>query len=631
MRRALFLISAWLLLLAGGAFAQYTALDPTRIVPDARVIGTGYSFIGLAEGTAAIYTNPAGLAEATGWQMTSMSGKFLDEYSYLSFSGLYNTNVGTFGLAYAGTSIAGAFATTIEAGSDPNDPIYTFDLSQPEMGNNNSVLALSYGNGLKDLPYLKLVPFADRITVGTTLKLFSAKLYGDAITGGDASGMDMDFGAKFFPPQKWLTFGVAAQNFLPSTLGGKLTYASGHEESYPAVLRAGSVCRVLGKTDSLLHYGEHDVRLMIDFDTYPTFKNYPLVWHLGTEWRPLPILTIRGGIDQDAIGNGAGGLSVVSDNAFGVGLNMGGFNFDYAYHTFAGMPNIDNHYFSLSYAVPAPPVVEIKEKLIVREPKDKTITFADRTGISGTVADPAVKTLKVNDSPTRFSLRGEFSQEATLSTGKNKFAFNAYDSEGKLLQTKVARLLRLVTFPDVPVGYWVDKPISLLAMQKIITGYPNGTFKPEGNITRAEMCTLLMKSLSSEARVAPAKFKDVPIKHWAAKFIALAANQGVVMGYPDKTFRPNGKITRAEGLAMIARFGGISEETYAAQFPDVIGDFWAAKIMAGSYRAGLLDFLKGRNFEPKKALTRAETVEMLFKTQVVQDILAKDLLNWESY
>jgi hypothetical protein len=231
------------------------------------------------------------------------------------------------------------------------------------------------------------------------------------------------------------------------------------------------------------------------------------------------------------------------------------------------------------------------------------------------------------------NLRGEITpSEVGLGEGKNAVLLEGKDQQGKLVASKKVRCLRLKIFPDVRIDYWVAQPISLLAMQGIISGYPNGTFKPLGNITRAEMCTLLMKSetRNPKSETNP-NFQDLKPDHWAAKYIIQAAEQGVVKGYPDGTFRPNGNITRAEGLAMIARFAGIKEEVWTSQFPDISHAFWAAPIISGSYNAGLLEYLKGKDFKPKRLLTRAETVEMLYRTQYVKDLLARDLLNWETY
>ena len=619
-------IAILIILVCVPAWAQYVAQDPTRYVPNGRILGLGKAYIGLADDAGAMYTNPAGLGGISGWQLSSMSGKFLDEYTYLSFSGLYSTDYGVLGIGFAGTSISGAFATTIEAGSDPSDPIYVIDTTQPLMGNYNNAFILSYGNQMMKIPYLNRIPYADRMTVGANLKLFRVSLYGDGIVGGDASGQELDLGVKFFPPQKWMTFGATLQNLLPFSMGGKLHYTSGHEESYPAILELGSAFNILGKENAIRTLGDHELKLMLDLDYHPSLSNYPMVWHIGAEWKPITLLAIRMGLDQDAAGDGKGGITTISDMAYGVGLYFGGFRFDYAYHTFAGAPNITNSFFSLSYAFQPPP--PIKEPIVVEVPPDKHITFESKTAVIGRVVDPRITKLTINGLPLKFGLKGDFSTVVDLKIGKNAIKLNE----------KKVRVLRLITFPDVKIGYWVDIPISLLAMQKIITGYPNGTFKPEGNITRAEMCTLLMKTraqLSSpESRVASLEstgFKDVAVKHWAANYVAQAAKLGVVLGYPDGSFKPSGNITRAEGLAMIARFAKVSEEAYSNQFRDVASTHWAARIISGAYRARILEFLKGKPFEANFKLLRSETVEMLQRTTTVQDILNKDLLNWESY
>lgn len=621
-----------LLCLAVPASAQFVAQDPTRYIPNARVLGMGKAYMGLANDAGSIYTNPAGLAEVSGWQFSSMSGKFLDEYTYLSFSGLYPTPYGTLGIGYAGTSIGGAFATTIEADSDPDDPIYAIDPSQPQMGNNNSAIVLSYGNQAGGIPYINKIPFADKLAIGANFKIFKASLSGDSIVNGDASGNELDLGLKFYPPWKWLKLGLTGQNILPASLGGKLVYTSGHEEAYPAVIETGVALALLGKGNALRTLGDHELRLALDVDYRPTLTGYPMIGHLGAEWKPIPLIALRAGLDQDAAGDGAGNMGVVSDPTYGVGLYFSGFAFDYAYHTFGGAPNVDNHFFSLSYSFQSPPM--IKEPLLISSPPDKLITFESNVPVAGVAADPKIKTLTVKGVPLKVDLQGNFSTTAELKIGKNAVVIEGRDEKNAILASVKRRILRLMTFPDVPLVYWVREPISLLAMTNIITGYPDGTFRPEGNITRAEMCTLLMKAKSeilSTKSEAISKFQDVNSKHWAAAYIAQASDLGVVKGYPGNVFKPNGKITRAEGLAMVARFAGISEEVYSRQFPDIGASHWAAAIITGATKAGLLEYLKNKDFEPNRQLTRAETVEMLQRTEFIQTLLKKDLLNWDSY
>lgn len=620
-----------LLTLAGQTFA-YVASDPTGNVPQARIVGLGRAYVGLADDTGALYTNPSGVAGVDGWQLSSLSSKFLDEYSYLSFAGLYATDYGVLGVGFSGSSIAGAYPTTIEAGSDPDDPIYTIDPTQPTMGNYNNAFILSYANKFKQVNYLKNAPWAEHLSFGLNAKIFKTALYGDGIVGGDGTGFDMDLGLTLTPPVKWMKYGLVFKNFLPESMGGKLTYASGHTEGYPTVTTLGGCFSLLGGENALRRIGDQELKVLADLELHSTLSNYPSLWHIGLEWKPLPILAIRAGLDQATSGDGSGNLSVVNDAAYGVGLYFGGFRFDYAYHTYAGAPNIDNHLFSLTYMF-EPKLVIPESPIVVSVPQDKTITFESSTPVIGTVLDTRIRTLTINTLPLKFTLKGDFSTSADLAIRKNAIALAGNDRDNKQIGALKLRLLRLITFPDVPTSYWEAVPISLLAMTNVITGYPDGTFKPEGNITRAEMCTLLMKAKESGRRVtgAPDNFKDVKGDHWAAPFISRAAAEGVVVGYPDGSFRPKNNITRAEGLAMIARFAEVEKGYYTAEFPDVNYKYWASDIIAGAYKAGILKFLEGKNFEPKKPLTRAEAVEMIYRTKFMQDLLGKDLLNWETY
>lgn len=631
MKIRIFIILCLTFVICASAHAQFAAIDPTRNTPNARVLGLGKAYFALADDSGSIFTNPSGLADAPGWQMTSMSGNFLEEYNYLSFSGFYPTQYGVFGLGYAGYYIGGAYATTIEAGSDPDDPIYTFDFSQPVMENRNEAVVLSYANDMAKVGYLDRVPFADRMKLGANLKLFRASLTGDGIASGAglASGTELDLGLKIQPPQQWLKFGVTLQNALPASMGGKLVYQSGHEEAYPAILEVGSVIHLLGDEDALRSMSGQDIKLMLDLDMHPTMSDHPMAWHIGAEWKPIDMLALRYGFDQDAGSGDSGELAVYTDTAFGVGLRLGGLSFDYAYHTFAGAPEVDNHYFSLSYGLLEPEVIEAPIKIF--SPEDKLITFEDKVLVSGEVQHPDIKAVSLNGVRIKLDLRGRFSTYVDLKEGKNKLIFKGFTSDRKEIVEVSRRILRLIKFPDVEATYWVAIPISLLAMDNVITGYPDGTFKPEGNITRAEMCTLLMKSAGVSAETVATKFPDVAERHWASAFVAAASESGVVLGYPDGTFKPRNNITRAEGLAMIARFDSISQEAYGNEFTDVKSDYWAAPIIAGSYRLGLLDYLKGNPFQPKRTLTRAETVEMLYRTRFVTARLGADLLNWEKY
>ena len=148
---------------------------------------------------------------------------------------------------------------------------------------------------------------------------------------------------------------------------------------------------------------------------------------------------------------------------------------------------------------------------------------------------------------------------------------------GKITRAEVATILyRLLTdasrsvfgtsvnsFSDVPANERFNTAVSTLANAKVLAGYPDGTFRPNAPITRAELATVLTRlsvlvDLSRE--ITPAAFNDVD-DHWAVSFIRTAANNGWINGYDDGSFRPDNSVTRAEAVTMLNRMLNRNPET----------------------------------------------------------------------
>lgn len=107
------------------------------------------------------------------------------------------------------------------------------------------------------------------------------------------------------------------------------------------------------------------------------------------------------------------------------------------------------------------------------------------------------------------------------------------------------------TYSDVAYGKWYNNPISTMSALGIITGYPDGTFKPNKPITRAEFAAIAARFDETQSGKS-ATFSDV-IGHWAAKEIGIAYANDWIKGYPDGTFKPDQNITRAEAMTLINR------------------------------------------------------------------------------
>ena len=111
------------------------------------------------------------------------------------------------------------------------------------------------------------------------------------------------------------------------------------------------------------------------------------------------------------------------------------------------------------------------------------------------------------------------------------------------------------SFSDVPADEWFNTAVSTLARAQVLSGYPDGTFRPNAPITRAELATVLTRLsvlVELDREVTPASFNDVA-DHWAVSFIRTAANNGWINGYSDGSFRPDFSVSRAEAVTMLNR------------------------------------------------------------------------------
>jgi hypothetical protein len=139
-------------------------------------------------------------------------------------------------------------------------------------------------------------------------------------------------------------------------------------------------------------------------------------------------------------------------------------------------------------------------------------------------------------------------------------------------------------------------------------GYPDGTFQPDGNITRAEMAAAMSRGLGLGWSTDQPGFSDLKATHWAAGFITLMKNEGFMLGDPAGTFRPDAPITRAEAAAAFLRIAGMSPvlNLTSSTFSDVQPMSWAAGYIEAARQAGLLAGYPDNTFRPADLLSRAE-------------------------
>jgi hypothetical protein len=167
-------------------------------------------------------------------------------------------------------------------------------------------------------------------------------------------------------------------------------------------------------------------------------------------------------------------------------------------------------------------------------------------------------------------------------------------------------------------GYWGQAYVEALAQRNYIGGFPDGTFRPNTFITRAQFAAIAAKALNLPAAGNSRIFVDVPSNFWAAGAIAAVSNAGLVGGFPDGTFRPDDRITRAQALVILTKAlktsnpdpAGLNRYGDLAAVPD-----WAKDSIARAANAGIIvNFPSATLIEPNRVSTRGEVAGLMYQT-----------------
>ncbi|MEK8129014.1 InlB B-repeat-containing protein [Paenibacillus filicis] len=165
------------------------------------------------------------------------------------------------------------------------------------------------------------------------------------------------------------------------------------------------------------------------------------------------------------------------------------------------------------------------------------------------------------------------------------------------------------TFTVVHIENWNTKAET---HQAFISGYADGWFKPDARITRAEIAAIAAKALNKEMKPSSVSFTDVLAGHWAKAAIDRVTKMGLMEGYPDGSFKPEQTITRAELASLVARLNSDTASSSVGSFSDVDGH-WAQKAIESVKGAGIINGYPDGTFRPEAELTRAEAVTMISK------------------
>ncbi|MEH2461532.1 fasciclin domain-containing protein [Nostoc sp.] len=186
-----------------------------------------------------------------------------------------------------------------------------------------------------------------------------------------------------------------------------------------------------------------------------------------------------------------------------------------------------------------------------------------------------------------------------------------------------------VNLSDVSSDYWARPFIQALADNNVIAGFPDGTFRPNQAVTRAEFAALIQKAFGNQNRVrqlTAGGFSDVPAGYWAASAIQSAYETGFLAGYPGNVFLPNQQIPRVQGIVSLANGLGLTSSTTGASsdlstyYNDAssIPNYAVSSVTAATQSNIVVNYPDIKQLNPQQPLTRAEAAALLYQALAKQ-------------
>ncbi|WP_392534654.1 fasciclin domain-containing protein [Nostoc sp. C117] len=186
-----------------------------------------------------------------------------------------------------------------------------------------------------------------------------------------------------------------------------------------------------------------------------------------------------------------------------------------------------------------------------------------------------------------------------------------------------------VNLSDVSSDYWASPFIQALADNNVISGFPDGTFKPNQSVTRAEFAALIQKAFGNQTRIrqlGAGGFSDVPSGYWAASAIQNAYEIGFLSGYPGNVFRPNQQIPKVQAIVSLSNGLGLTSSSsgtstdLSTYYNDAsaIPDYAVSSVTAATQSNLVVNYPDVKQLNPQQSLTRAEAAALLYQALVKQ-------------
>lgn len=183
-----------------------------------------------------------------------------------------------------------------------------------------------------------------------------------------------------------------------------------------------------------------------------------------------------------------------------------------------------------------------------------------------------------------------------------------------------------VVLTDLDETYWAYESIDKLVEAGVIEGYTDGTFKPDGDITRAELVKIANLVFVYTQKQESTNFTDVKSDDWFYENILIAQEAGYIKGYPDNTFKPDQNITRQEFCTILDSINSFVELPYDGTVADEVST-WAVEYVNKVVSNRIMTLDENSNFRATENATRAEVCDALAKFVILEETVGDTSLN----
>ncbi len=201
---------------------------------------------------------------------------------------------------------------------------------------------------------------------------------------------------------------------------------------------------------------------------------------------------------------------------------------------------------------------------------------------------------------------------------------------GAMIMTDTSMDVGAQVFSDVSVSNPNYTAITYLKVHGVINGYPDGTFKPDQVVNRAEALKIILLGSGEQvaATVDLEPFRDVPRADWYATFVAKAKELGIVEGYADGTFKPAQTVNLVENLKILLLTQKVDLNTIVVisnPYADAFADQWYAKYVEYAKEKNLIDADGSNMIFPAQGMTRGKLAEAMYRLMLMKE------MGWDKY